>query len=423
MMFSWIKLPVISGITAVFLIFILLSSTACGSEQEPAWAVPLPTPVPATTIPLVATAVTAPTNTSMPTPATQFRHNAEQVLFVPGSSSATLVHELDANDSYRYILYGRVGQLLTIHITASHDGMTFTILDGNNQEIASANGSGTITVNLPQDGDYFIETTAPGENGRRYGCSLEVILTAGITVPTTTTSDTALLPPTTIPPTFSPALPIATAVPPPELITFAPDKTTATLSGQLDNNTSLPYLLPAQAGQTLTIYANASQPGILVSIVGQDNTPFGEFRSSGSFSVTLPTTQNYIINLTPQPGNISLDYSMTVALSNSSSSPGTGQNRIVVESNPATYNDTLYHNTGRTYIRAAEKGQTLLIDSTPTGSNITITVRGEDEITLGWVTAGNQFSAILPSTQAYTINLMPPVDANNIDYTITITVR
>ena len=429
MMFSQHKLPTIAGITAVYLILIVLTTSACDSAPDSVRSAALPTPVSATnTPPPTETAVISPINETLPTPSTQFRHNAEQVLFAPGSSSANLGNNLEASEIYLYTLYGLAGQRLTVNITVSDNAMSFTILDANNQELGSTNGSRSMSATLPTDGDCFIKVEAPHENGRRYEYSLEIILTKRQAAPAPTTFDgpaggQPTSPPTTIPPAFSPTPFVQTAVPQPEPITFEPEKTTTTISGQLDGSTGKKYLLPAFARQLLTMYANASQPGIIVSIVGRDNTTFDEFRSGETFSELLPTTQDYFIYITSQATNTSLDYSLTIAVGSPPPSPDPEPITFNAGSNSADFNDILLPDNGKTYVLNGSQGQTLLIDTTPVNSNITISVRGADGTMLDWTTVGIQFSAVLPASQDYFITLMPSADATSLNYLMTVTVR
>ena len=201
-----------------------------------------------------------------------------------------------------------------------------------------------------------------------------------------------------------------------------------TVEGIIEGNMDETYFLQGAAGQILIIYANANQPGVKVSVAGADGTPLEEFWNGELFSDKLPTTQTYFITVT-SPIASQLDYNLTFRLTDDpfyiGGVPQPDVEIITVEpgSAPVTYSGTLYYNDGKTYGLDASEGRTLLIDATPSNSGITVSVSGEDGIMLGWVPAGTQFSAVLPSTQTYYIDLMLPTDTDILPYDLTVTVQ
>lgn len=415
------------GITAVILLLLLVfTNTACSSELEPAFSAPFSTPNRPTKLPPTATAVIIPA-----TPTNSVLNNAEQVLFSPGFTATTLQHDLAANESYTYMLYGIAGRLLAVDIAASNNDMVFTILDGMNQALATSQGNQPIRVTLPEDGNYFINIKTPNENGRQYGCSMALSLTKGNTVNSVTTGGI----PTAIPPTFAPLPTQLSPTDVPQIIAetaviqqaepiiFAPGETITTKSGQVNNGTEKTYSIRGSEGQELIIFANAGQPGIVVSVTGLNIPPFPEFRSSEIFDEILPTTQDYLIKVSPQASTTNLDYSLTLSLATPELRPS--QESIIFKPNaePVTINGILFPDSAKTYLFNATEGQTLTIDTALNNSNFTISIHDENNILLGWTTSGIPISAFLPTSQNYFITLMPSTDTQDLNYTMTVTVQ
>jgi len=334
---------------------------------------------------------------------------------------------MEANKTHTYTLYCLLGQKLLINIAASHNEMVFTILNANYQELAKSQGSQPLQITLSADGEYFIQVTTPYENDGRYGYSLELSLTNSDSTPSTMVFT---VPPTTIPPTIKPLQIEETAVVLPEPIIFEPGKTTTTKAGKTDSHKDNTYSLAGLAGQELIMFASATQPGIIVFVIEQDNTGFAEFSSGEMFSGTFPTTQTYFIQISPQTTNTIIDYSLTLSLdSPSSSSPSSSpssdptSNTFNITAVPIKFSGTLSPNNGTRYSFLAEEGQIIQIDTTPVNSDITISLHGIDNTLLGWTTSGIQFSSFLPTTQEYFITLMPSTNASDLNYAMTVTVR
>lgn len=256
-------------------------------------------------------------------------------------------------------------------------------------------------------------------------------LTKDNPAPTNTTFET----PTAVPPTFAP---LPTLLSPTvasqvvaetavtqqaEPIIFPPGETVITKEGQVNNGTKKTYSIPGVAGQELIIFANASQPGIVVSVTGLNGSQFPDFRSGEIFDEILPTTQNYLIQVSPQVNTTTLDYSLTLSLATPESKTGSVPISFNANPKPTTLNGTLSPDNGITYLFNATAGQTLTIDTASDNSNFTISVHGEDNTMLGWTTSSIPFSAFLPTSQGYFITLMPSTDTQDLNYAMTVTVQ
>jgi hypothetical protein len=232
--------------------------------------------------------------------------------------------------------------------------------------------------------------------------------------------------PTVILPTILPTA--ETAVFPSQEITFPYKDSMRTVDGTIEGIIDETYFVQGNAGEILTIYANANQPGVKVSVVGADGIPLEEIWNGEIFSSKLPTTQNYTITVTSSTAT-NLDYALSLGLTDNPLAiggvPQPEVETIIVEpgADPAPYSGTLHYNHGKTYGLDAPGGHTLLIDTSPANSGITVSVSGDDGIMLGWVPAGTQFSAMLPITQTYYIDLMLPKDTDILHYDLTVAVE
>jgi hypothetical protein len=177
-------------------------------------------------------------------------------------------------------------------------------------------------------------------------------------------------------------------------------------------------------GQMLLVQPTAVSPGILVKVSGEDGVFVGEARSGKLLTAVFPTTQDYVLRVTTQPGAADVKYTVTVTVVGGSPAPAQSE-RIQIAPGAALVSaeGSLADNGGRAYLLQGMAGQTLVIDVSPADSGITISVRGADGVILGWVTAGTQFTAELPSTQDYHIDLTPPANAGWVDYEMIVEVR
>ena len=209
----------------------------------------------------------------------------------------------------------------------------------------------------------------------------------------------------------------------PERITVAPNAASATVSGLINGNDPKEYVLQALAGQTVIVFPNAGSSSIQVTISGQDNTVPEHVVNGNMVTAVVPTTQDYFLTLAAQADAVNLNYTMTILVVVATPPPGAERLTFTAGSATTRINSVLADNGSKTYVAWAEAGQSLLIDMEPAGSGVTISVRGADNAILGWVPAGVPFSAVLPTSQNYFIDLVAPTDAGAMDYVMTVTIQ
>jgi hypothetical protein len=126
--------------------------------------------------------------------------------------------------------------------------------------------------------------------------------------PTTAPSPTPEPSPTPQPPTPTP-VPSAT----PQRIQFTAGATSATVSGSLPAWGSRHYTLRALAGQTLRVDIAASYP-VVLGVSGENGTILAlkQMDASGHWEGTLPSTQDYVIELVSN--GPAIDYQLSVTI-------------------------------------------------------------------------------------------------------------
>ncbi len=98
-------------------------------------------------------------------------------------------------------------------------------------------------------------------------------------------------------------------------IQFSPGENQATLSGKTVGGFAVMYVAYAFAGQLLNVSINTAPEVAALTVWGfSDGQPYARAQNGvTNFSMTLPSTQDYIIEVVPQGGNV-VDYQVTVKI-------------------------------------------------------------------------------------------------------------
>jgi len=101
----------------------------------------------------------------------------------------------------------------------------------------------------------------------------------------------------------------------PARIAFQPGATTASVQGSTPDGLIVSYVIRASAGQQMDINLNSRDGNAVLGVYGyQDGQPYLRSASeSTTFSLKLPTTQDYIIQVAPRAGQVA-NYSMKVSV-------------------------------------------------------------------------------------------------------------
>ena len=99
----------------------------------------------------------------------------------------------------------------------------------------------------------------------------------------------------------------------PERISFDPGSTSASVGGSLAAYDTHHYVIRAMAGQTMVVRVSAPGDAIRLVIYGVDGTVLRSGMAEGvSFSGRLPSTQDYLINVTSDTAIA--EYTMNVTI-------------------------------------------------------------------------------------------------------------
>ncbi len=240
------------------------------TQQAPTATIPTPT-VPSPT-PLAPTATELPPTLTATVPPAA---GAVRLNFAPGATFGTIQGTLQPGQSQTYVLGVGKGQPALFMVNSLNNDVTFgiagkdgTILLADSQKYATWQGY------LPSTQDYFVKVNA-GATTENY--TLSVTIAARIT--------------------------------------FSAGATSATVKGSTVNGYNVTYVLGAGGGQTMKIDLTVPADTAALTIWGfSDGQPYQRsVTGSTTFNMVLPSSQDYIVEVVPQAGQL-VDYSMKVEI-------------------------------------------------------------------------------------------------------------
>lgn len=277
------KAPDSRGKIAGFTIVLALFAIACGLMQQPTPIV-LPTPsatpeiaaelqtsatdAPATATPPTPTATTTTAAVALPTatfaPPTAVLATAtatpqipvgNRVLFDAGATDTVITGQLTGATTRTYVLGIAAGQLIDISApTAQHLKVAISGVDGT---LLKPEGEPFFRGVVPSSQDYLVTLTA-GNATETY--ALNIII--------------------------------------PVRITFDPGATTTQLEATIPANRTRHYVIRALGDQTMTFNTTTGQGQIIAIVYGADGAVLQtDHAGAPDFSGTLPSSQDYLINL------------------------------------------------------------------------------------------------------------------------------
>ena len=237
---------------------IVPTATAVPPTSEPPTAVP-PTVIPPTSVP-------APT--SIP--------GAVRIDFATGATAGVVTGVLQPGEVQNFLVGASAGQPLMVSTGSYNNDVTFSVTGAKNGQIlldASQKLASWQTM-LTETQDYLIRVYA--------GASTENFTLNVIT---------------------------------PARITFDPGAVSATETGTTPGGLVVSYILRASVNQQMDISLDAPNTSALLSVYGyQDGQPY--LRSvvgSQTFSMKLPATQDYVIQVVPNAGQVA-NYSLNITV-------------------------------------------------------------------------------------------------------------
>jgi hypothetical protein len=319
-----------------------------------------------------------------------------RISFAAGATSATVPGNLAANTTGNYVVKAQAGQTMTIDTTTTQ-GQIVVIVYGADGAVLQSDHAGAagFSGTLPTTQDYLIDIRSVGQAAALFSMTV------------------------TIPPLSSGGTPPSGA----QRIQFAAGATSAVVQGSLPISSIAHYVIRAEAGQTMTIQTSTTQGQVIVIVYGADgNVLQSDHATSPTFSGSLPTTQDYFIDVESGP-NSAAQYSMTVTIppSGSGTKPSPGARRILFASGAtsATEQGTLPAGGSQQYYVKVNAGQILIVD-VGSGQSVQMSVRGVNGTVLQSKSANDFFRGVVPTSQDYIVTLTGGNAA--IPYSIRVTV-
>lgn len=335
-----------------------------------------------------------PTNTPAPATATPVSNAPTRIQFQPGAASATLRGQVTFPTQIQYLSRALAGQQMSISIQSAGNLANFAITgvtDGQPYK-RLVNEDRTFTFVLPTTQDYLISVATP--NGTADYTMTVSVVNGGNPTP----------------------------VPTPVRINFAPGTTSATISGNVQFPNRNRYVLQAMAGQQMKV--DVQSPGNLVNfaITGvTDGQPYKRLENEDrSFTFTLPSTQDYLIEIaTPSS---SPDYLLLVSVVSPSTPTEPERINFAPGATSATRTGQIIAGQRKEYVLQAQAGQNMSVQIQSEGNlaNFAITGVTDGQPYKRLENEDRTFNLSLPSDQDYLITVATPNGAQN--YTLVITI-
>ena len=241
-------------------------------------------------------------------------------------------------------------------------------------------------------------------------CSAPQTATPSPAAATPEASPPTLEPPTPEPPTStpepSPAEPEATR------IAFEPGRTTATVTGHVEQNGIARYVLRASADQPMAVDITSPNADVLLDIWGADGMPLKRHVDDSAYwRGRLPSTQDYFIQAVSVGAATNYELHVTVFA------------RIQFEpgATSATVTGEIEQNGIRHYAVWALAGQTMDVRITSPNGDVLLTIWGEDGVPLKrYVDDRADWRGELYATQDYYVEAVAVGQATNYALTVTI---
>lgn len=213
-------------------------------------------------------------------------------------------------------------------------------------------------------------------------------------------------------PGVSPTAPGAAAV---TRIQFKSGATEAVAGGHLAAGGSARYVLAAGAGQTMQVSLSPDQGQAMLVIWGADGTVLmSDHAGSAYWTGTLPSTQDYYIDVRPAPG-VAVDYSLDVVIP--------ARIQFAPGATSASVQGTLGAGARHSYVLQANAGQTMTVRLTPADTQAYLIIWGADGSVLkSGAGEGKEWSGVLTISEDYYIEVRAAAEGPAVAYTLQVTI-
>jgi hypothetical protein len=255
-----------------------LTILACGALSTPVPTLAFPTSMPTDTPIIAPTATTIPPTPEPPTsaPAPTPIPGAVRINFAAGATAGIVNGELQPGEVQNFLVGASAGQPLMVSTGSYNNDVTFSVMgvkDGQTLLSASQKLTSWQTM-LTETQDYLIRVYA--------GASTENFTLNVIT---------------------------------PARIDFALGTVSATETSTTPGGLVVSYILRASINQQMDITLDAPNMSALLSVYGyQDGQPYlRSAAGSQTFSMKLPATQDYVIQVVPNAGQV-VNYTLNITV-------------------------------------------------------------------------------------------------------------
>jgi len=228
-----------------------------------------PTAAPPTSVPPTLTPVLP------PSPPTQILPAATRINFLTGATTGQVSAPIQPGQSQFYVLKALQGQPMIAMVFSLNNDVTLSIrTQGGTWLLNPSAKQATWQSTLPQTEDYYIGIYG-GATTENFTLSVEI----------------------------------------PARIKFAVGKDSATVSGKTVAGYNVAYAVFANQGQKMTVDLNGTGGNGALTIYGfSDGQPYlRSVTEQTSFSMTLPSSQDYIIEVVPRGGMV-VNYTLVVKI-------------------------------------------------------------------------------------------------------------
>ncbi len=269
--------------------------------------------------------------------------------------------------------------------------------------------------------------------------SLFVLLISACSPPQTPMPSPVPQTPTSEPPTVTPPSPTSTPVPPtstiepstatpqpptpsptpaPTRIQFTPGATSATVTGHVEMNGQVSYVLRALTGQTMEVDLTSLRDNVLLEIKGADGTTLkGHAGGEQFWRGELPSTQDYIINAisTGQEADFKLRVTVFARIQFDPGEVSVSVDGYLERTEPEGVEF------GGGYVLRALEGQMMEVNISAPNDDVLLSIEGEGGVPLKrYVDGESYWRGELPATQDYFIRPVSVGGETGFNLTVTV---
>jgi hypothetical protein len=267
---------------------LIFSMLACGGASTPAASgdavssmvastLQALTPLASATLPPTAAPPPTAASTTAPSPAPTSSNLpvATRLNFAAGATQTVVQGSIQSAQTLHYVVRASKDQPMIVMVDSPDHEVTLSVFGANGTELLpAAQQDSSWQGLLPTTQDYYFRLTGAGST---QNFSLNVVIAARIL--------------------------------------FDAGQDQVTLSGRTVGGYSVAYAAYALGGQEMEVTINTEPDDAALTIWGfSDGQPYARAQNGVTeFSMTLPSTQDYIIQVVPQGGQV-LDYTLTVEI-------------------------------------------------------------------------------------------------------------